>query len=103
RVLFRSAGRGGFGGNVVYAATKHALYALADGLRKSEQDIRVSTVAPGPTDTAMLQGLNDNYNADHVIAPAEVARAIRAVVDAGLTTQLTEVQVRPRIELADRA
>lgn len=97
------AGRGGFGGNVVYAATKHALYALADGLRKSEQDIRVSTVAPGPTDTAMLQGLNDNYNADHVIAPAEVARAIRAVVDAGPTTQLTEVQVRPRIELADRA
>src|SRR5690625_7971083 len=46
---------GGFGDNVVYAATKHALYALADGLRKSEQDIRVTTIAPGPTDTAMFQ------------------------------------------------
>ena len=33
----------------------------------------------------------------------EVARAIRAVVDAGPTTQLTEVQVRPRLELAQRA
>lgn len=96
------AGRGGFGDNVVYAATKHALYALADGLRKSEQDIRVTTIAPGPTDTAMLQELNGNYNKSHVIAPAEVAKAIRAVIDAGPTTQLTEVQVRPRIELADR-
>lgn len=96
------AGRGGFGDNVVYAATKHALYALADGLRKSEQDIRVTTIAPGPTDTAMLQGLNGNYEKSHVIAPVEIAKAIRAVIDAGPTTQLTEVQVRPRIELADR-
>lgn len=96
------AGRGGFGDNVVYAATKHALYALADGLRKSEHDIRVSTIAPGPTDTAMFQGLNGNYDKSHVIAAVEVAKAIRAVIDAGPTTQLTEVQVRPRIELADR-
>lgn len=96
------AGRGGFGDNVVYAATKHALYALADGLRKSEQGIRVTTVAPGPTGTAMLQGLSGEYNKDHVIAPVEVARAIRSVIAAGPTTQLTEVQVRPRIELADR-
>lgn len=96
------AGRGGFGDNVVYAATKHALYALADGLRKAEQEIRVTTVAPGPTDTAMLQGLSGGYNKQHVIAPVEVARAIRAVINAGPTTQLTEVQVRPRIELADR-
>ena len=96
------AGRGGFGDNVVYAATKHALYALADGLRKSEQDIRVTTIAPGPTDTAMFQGLSGDYDKSHVIAPVEIAKAIRAVIDAGPTTQLTEVQVRPRIELADR-
>ena len=96
------AGRGGFGDNVVYAATKHALYALADGLRKSEQDIRVTTIAPGPTDTAMFQVLSGDYDKSHVIAPVEIAKAIRAVIDAGPTTQLTEVQVRPRIELADR-
>ena len=95
------AGRTSYGDNVVYAASKHALYALADGLRLAEQDIRVSTVAPGPTDTPMLQGLQD-YNPAHVIAPAEVARAIRFVVDTGATTQLTDVQVRPRIELNQR-
>lgn len=92
------AGRHSYGDNVIYAATKHALYALADGLRISEPGIRVSTVAPGPTDTPMLKGLQD-YDPSQVIAPAEVARAIRTVVEAGPTTQLTEIQVRPRIEL----
>lgn len=92
------AGRHSYGNNVVYAATKHALYALADGLRISEPGIRVSSVALGPTDTPMLQGLQD-YDPSQVIAPGEVARAIRTVVDAGPTTQLTEIQVRPRIEL----
>ncbi len=95
------AGRHSYADNVVYAATKHALYALADGLRLAEHDLRVSTVAPGPTDTPMLQGLQD-YNPEHVIAPVEVARAIRAVVDAGPTVQLTEVAVRPRLELNQR-
>ena len=55
-------------------------------------------MAPGPTDTPMLKGLQD-YDPSQVIAPAEVARAIRTVVEAGPTTQLTEIQVRPRIEL----
>ena len=49
----------------------------------------------------MLQGLQD-YDPSQVIAPVEVARAIRTVVEAGPTTQLTEIQVRPRIELSLR-
>lgn len=96
------AGHGGHPNNVVYAATKHALYAVADCLRKDEREIRVTTVAPGPTDTAMLEGLMGDYNAEHMIAPAEVAHAVRSCVDAGPTTQFTELRVRPRIELADR-
>lgn len=102
-VVFINSGAGthSYGDNVIYAATKHALYALADGLRLGELGIRVSTVAPGPTDTPMLQGLQD-YNPEHVIAPVEVAKAIRATVDAGPTTQLTEIRVRPRVELNQR-
>lgn len=101
--VFINSGAGihSYGDNVIYAATKHALYALADGLRLGELGIRVSTVAPGPTDTPMLKGLQD-YNPEHVIAPIEVAKAIRATVDAGPTTQLTEIRVRPRIELNQR-
>ncbi|WP_295806138.1 SDR family oxidoreductase [uncultured Corynebacterium sp.] len=103
RAVFINSGAGihSYGDNVIYAATKHALYALADGLRLGELGIRVSTVAPGPTDTPMLKGLQD-YNPEHVIAPVEVAKAIRATVDAGPTTQLTEIRVRPRIELNQR-
>ncbi|QCB29049.1 SDR family oxidoreductase [Corynebacterium endometrii] len=95
------AGRADLPDNAVYAATKHALYALAGSLRKAELGIRVSSVAPGPVDTPMLAGLQD-YDPAEVIEPVEVARAVRAVIDAGPSTQLTEVQVRPRIELADR-
>ncbi|NLA56210.1 MAG: SDR family oxidoreductase [Corynebacterium humireducens] len=102
------AGRGSYGDNIVYAATKHALYALADGLRKAESNagVRVTTVAPGPTDTPMLQGLyaqdGREYRPEHFIEPAEIARAIRMVVDAGPSTQVTDVVVRPRIEVGDR-
>lgn len=92
------AGRNSYADNVIYAATKHALYAVADSLRKAEPEIRVSTVAPGPTDTPMLQGLQD-YEPEKVIAPVEVAKAVRVVIDAGPSTQLTDIQVRPRVEL----
>lgn len=102
------AGRGAFPDNVVYAATKHALYAVADGLRTAEAlaGIRVSTVAPGPTDTPMLAALmaqtGTDYRPEFYIDPSEVAKAVRLVVDAGESTQLTDVAVRPRVELANR-
>lgn len=102
------AGRGSYGDNIVYAATKHALYAVADGLRKAESvgGVRVATVAPGPTDTPMLERLyardGKEYRAEYFIEPVEIARAVRTVVDAGPSTQITDVSVRPRIEVGDR-
>lgn len=102
------AGRGAYPSNVVYAATKHALHALADGLRSAESlgGMRVSTVAPGPTDTPMLQGIKEasgeEYQPEFYIEPIEVARAIRLVLDAGESAQITEIAVRPRVELSDR-
>lgn len=95
------AGRNVAAGNAAYAASKHALWAVADTLRIEEPGMRVSTIAPGPTDTAMLAGLQV-YDPAEVIDPEEIARAVRFVVDAGPTVQLTDVQVRPRIELALR-
>lgn len=102
------AGIGTQPGNSVYSGSKHALRALATGLRKEEANngVRVSTVSPGPTDTAMLRGTmaetGQEYVPEHYIEPVEVARAVRLVVDAGDSTQITDVDVRPRIELADR-
>ena len=102
------AGTGAHPGNTVYAVSKHALRGLADALRKEEagNGVRVSTVSPGPTDTNMLRGLMDSqgiaYQPELYIDPVEVASAIRFVVDAGKTTQITNVDVRPSIELGDR-
>ena len=100
------AGKGAHPGNAVYAASKHALYAVTDSLRKEEagNGVRVTTVAPGPTDTEMLRGLiaEKDYTESHYIEPVEIAQAVRLAVDTGPSAQITDIAVRPRIELADR-
>lgn len=89
--------------NVVYAASKHALQAVADSLRISvEADrVRVATVAPGFTDTPMVQW-EDEYPLilpEVLIQPPTVARSIRHVIEAPADAQITEVWVRPRKEV----
>lgn len=88
--------------NVVYAASKHGLQALADGVRMRTQadDIRVATVSPGYVDTPMIEW-DDDYPLtlpDPLIQPATVARSIRHVIEAPADTQITEIWVRPRSE-----
>lgn len=88
--------------NVVYAASKHALQALADGVRIRTQadNIRVTTVSPGFVDTPMIDWEDDYPLAlpDTLIQPSTVARSIRHVIEAPDDTQITEVWVRPRSE-----
>ena len=88
--------------NVAYAASKHAVQALADGLRQetAQTGLRVATVAPGPVDTPMVQWDDDYPKAApaRLIEPETVARSVRHVLDAPADTQLTEVWVRPRVE-----
>lgn len=85
--------------NPLYGATKHALRALANGLRAEVEDdgIRVTSVFPGPVDTPMFTG--DVDRAD-LIRPATVARAVVEAITASDDTQLTEIRVRPRRELS---
>ena len=91
-------------GSAVYTATKHALRGLADVLRIDEEPhrVRVATLAPGQTDTAMLRGSipPERYDAARYIRPASVAAAVRFVVDAPPDVHLTDVAVRPRQEIA---
>lgn len=68
-VNFTSQGwlTGGFGGSVVYAATKGAVVSMSRGLARAlaPDGIRVNTVAPGAVDTDMMRsGLSaDDMNA----------------------------------------
>ncbi|MFE1643985.1 SDR family oxidoreductase [Microbacterium sp. P01] len=92
-------------GSAVYTASKHALRGFADVLRIDEapHGIRVATVAPGQTDTPMLQrsiaAAGAAYEPERYITVESVARAVRFVVDASPDVHLTDVAVRPRTEL----
>src|SRR5699024_8040532 len=81
------------------AASKHALRALANGLRVEEEGhgVRVSTVYPGPTDTPMFDGDVDRAA---LIRPASVAAAVVMAITASDDVQLTDIHVRPRRELS---
>jgi len=107
QLIFINSGAGGrsIGGHAVYSASKFALRALADAVRQEESAhrVRVATVAPGPTDTGMLRADLERsgvrYEPVRYIDPVSVARAVRAVVAATPDAQITEVAVRPRVEL----
>ena len=93
-------------GSAVYTASKHALRGLADVLRIDEEPhrVRVVTVAPGQTDTAMLRTgfarAGKVYEPERYIRPESVASVVRFVVDAPPDVQLTDLAVRPRQEIA---
>lgn len=90
-------------GSGPYCASKHALRAVADVLRIDEESnfVRVVTIAPGQTDTAMLKGMTRGaYRPELYIQPSSIARAVRHVVDAPDDVQITDVAVRPRREIA---
>jgi len=84
-----------------YAASKHALRALADALRAEEQEygVRVTTVYPGRTATPMQQKVHEqegrDYDADAWIDPATVAAAILHVLDLGPDATVSDLTIRP--------
>ena len=88
-VNFSSQGwwTGGFGGSVVYNATKGGIVTMTRGLARTyaAAGIRVNAVAPGLVDTAMLrddlgadvlQGLVDQVPVGRLATPEEVSPAV---------------------------
>ena len=88
-VNFSSQGwwTGGFGGSVVYNATKGGIVTMTRGLARTyaAAGIRVNAVAPGLVDTAMLrddlpvpvlEGLVDQVPLGRLASPEEVAPAV---------------------------
>jgi len=112
QIIFIGSGSGtkAEGGNTVYCASKFALNALAHALRQEEREygVRVSTVAPGPTDTPMnrktreSQGNFEAIDSREYSTPGSVAAAVRLVISASDDTQITDIAVRPRRDKAKR-
>lgn len=87
-----------------YAATKHALRAIADGLRKEvgHDGVRVLSVYPGKTATALQQFIQESagrkYDPSLFPQPEDVARLVIAALTLPANAEMTDVIVRPQQE-----
>ncbi len=84
-----------------YAATKHALKALADGLRDecNPGGVRVCSIYLGATATPMQEEVraqqDRGYNPDRLIQPHDVAGLVSSVLALPRTAEITDVTMRP--------
>ena len=82
-----------------YAASKHGLRALADSLRAEEPDVRVTSVFPGRTATAMQEAVHEQegtaYDPAAWIQPSTVADLVLHVLDLPRDAEVPELVVKP--------
>jgi NADP-dependent 3-hydroxy acid dehydrogenase YdfG len=96
-----SAGLRASADNTLYAATKHGLKAIADGLRDevNADGIRVITVYPGRTATPMQQSVHEHegreYRSDLLLRVDDVVDVVLAALSVPPTGEVTDVVVRP--------
>jgi NADP-dependent 3-hydroxy acid dehydrogenase YdfG len=84
-----------------YAATKHALRAIADSLRQevSIDGIRVLSVYPGRTASPMQATLHaierKEYCPDRLVQPEDVAAMLVSAITLPRSAEVTDINVRP--------
>jgi NADP-dependent 3-hydroxy acid dehydrogenase YdfG len=84
-----------------YAATKHALRAIADSLREevNAEGIRVLSVFPGRTATPMQAFVHSlerrEYQPEALMQPEDVATAVLTALSLPRTAEVTEIDLRP--------
>jgi NADP-dependent 3-hydroxy acid dehydrogenase YdfG len=102
--LNSTAGRTATAGSGQYAATKHALTAVADSLRGevNADGVRVLSVFLGRTATPMQAELaareGRGYHPEHLMQPEDVAAAVVAAVTLPRTAELTDIVIRPMLK-----
>lgn len=83
-----------------YAASKHALVALADALRIEEPEVRVTTVFPGRTATDMQRELRVHEGAEYrpgdFMPPGRVARVIADALRLPQDAAIEDIRIVPR-------
>jgi len=88
-------------GSAAYAASKHALRALADALRAevNADGVRVLSVYPGRTRSRMQQevcrSLGQRYDAERFLDPADVASAIVDAAALPASAEVYDLRLRP--------
>ena len=86
----------------VYCATKHAVWAITDGLRQEHDDIRATIVSPGVVATELGNDITDEAVAaalqqwrEKSLTPDAIARAIRFALEQPDGVDINEIVVRP--------
>jgi NADP-dependent 3-hydroxy acid dehydrogenase YdfG len=103
-----SAGLHASAGLSQYAATKHALKALADSLRceVNHDGVRVLSVYPGRTASPMQEHLHRQqpevrpYRAADLLQPEDVAAVVVQALSLPRTAEVTDLHVRPFVKPA---
>jgi NAD(P)-dependent dehydrogenase (short-subunit alcohol dehydrogenase family) len=99
-----SAVRRAVAGMGAYAATKHAVRALADALREelNPSGIRVLTVYPGRTAGPMQETLHQlegrPYRLDRLLQPDDVAAIILDTLSLPRSAEVTDIDIRPMLK-----
>ncbi|OBJ73306.1 SDR family oxidoreductase [Mycobacterium sp. 1274756.6] len=102
QVVFINSGSGfrSSPGLASYSASKFALRSFADSLRADEPTLRVTSVHPGRTDSAMQRGLvayeGGEYDPDRFLRPETVAHLVAEAVATPPDGHVHEIVVRPR-------
>lgn len=92
-----------------YAASKHALNSMTDGLRQEvgAHGIRVSIVMPGATSTEVFDNISNaqvrdairtHVSKDGAMAPGDVADAILLIVGMPRRTNVSVIAIRPTVD-----
>ncbi len=100
------AGRVVFPSGSVYCATKHAITALSEGLRRefsTRKDIRVTSIEPGVVDTELSGTITDESLKEFIekmksmakLSAEDIAAAILFAVEAPEHVSVNEVLIRP--------
>lgn len=86
----------------VYCATKYAVWALSEGLRQENNDLRVTVISPGVVESELADTISDAATAELIrdyrriaIEPDAVARAIAFAIAQPRHVDVSEIIVRP--------
>lgn len=86
----------------VYCATKYAVIAISEGLRQEHQNLRVTVISPGVTESELADTISDPATADGMrqfrqiaIGADAIARAIAFAIEQPADVDVSEIIVRP--------
>ena len=88
--------------SAVYSATKFAVIAISEGLRQENDNIRVTIISPGVTESELADSISDEGAREAMkefrrlaIPPEAIARAIAFAIEQPEGVDVNEIIVRP--------